>query len=110
MRIEEFEIKVLRELCAGVVPGSVLNTAIFSPDEVLYKYTGDCYQLEIRHSDIVGNDFGDAEREVRGIFQGHEVYFTAYVEEGLICLECYSSEVFGVPEGIRHGAVEIQTT
>jgi hypothetical protein len=46
-----------------------------------------------------------------GVYQEIKVGFIAFIEDHVLCLECYNySDARGVPPGIRNGTVQISTT
>lgn len=110
MKVESFEREALSLLCSELISNSVLHSAITHPESVKCKFTGAGYFLEIQHSDLPIDRTVCDRPIVVGFYQEQEVGFIAFVENGAICLECYSYGNKGIPEEIRNGSVRISAT
>lgn len=107
MTVQEYEKIVLRLLCTGTLPPSVLHGAINTPDKISCEFTGAGYFLELSHEDVPEGRIVCSTPHVIGRFQGREVGFVVFIENGLITLECHDYDGHGIPKNIRYGLVEI---
>ena len=110
MQIENYEREVIRSLCAAIVPNSALASALNKPDDLSVKFDGETYALNIKHRELVSPKQVVENAEIIGTYQDQKFGFVVFVEPGVICLECHSTNGKGVPEGIRDGTVTISTT
>ena len=109
MTVQEYEKIVLRLLCTDTLPPSVLHAAINTPEKISCKFTGAGYFLDLSHEDVPEGRIVCSKPEVIGRFQEREVGFVAFIDKGLITLECHDYDGHGIPENIRYGLVEIST-
>ena len=110
LKIQDFEREALSVLCAAALPSSTLHAALNKPREIRCKFTGAGYFLEIDHEEIPAGRVVCSEPCVTGLYQGKTVGFVAFVEEGVMTLECHDYGHGGILEEIRYGVVQISVT
>ena len=111
MKVEEFEKEVIRILCSDVITNSVLSDAINHPEKIECKFTGAGYYLDIHHHELPSERIVLDTANIEGMYQDIEVGFVVFVEDHVLCLECYNyGNNKGVPPGIRNGTVTISQT
>jgi len=111
MNIEEYERTIIRMLCSDVISNSTLHEVMNHPEKIECKFTGEGYYLDIFHSGLPSERIALDTPGIVGVCQEVEVGFIAFIEENVLCLECYNySDTRGVPPGIRNETVIISTT
>jgi hypothetical protein len=111
MNIEEYERTIIRMLCSDAVSNSTLHDVMNNPEKIECKFTGAGYYLDVFHSDLPAERIVLDTPNIVGVYQEIEVGFIAFIEDHVLCLECYNyNDARGVPPGIRNGTVQISTT
>lgn len=110
MDIKQYERKVIELLCSGALDNSVLYKALNHPQRIEVHFTGAGYYLEISHSDLAESRIVCDSPLVLAVYQEIEISFIVFIENGVLCLECYSYGTQVIPEEIRCGSVQIVST
>jgi hypothetical protein len=110
MKVEKYEKDVISSLCSDVISNAILYEVMNKPEKIECKFTGAGYYLDLHHRDLPVDRIVCDKPHVIGIFQEIEVGFIVFLENGVLCLECYNYGNQGVPPGIRDGTVQTSTT
>ena len=98
------------DLCALVLALPALQSVLISPESISCKFTGVGYYLELGHKELPADRVICDSPSVTGLYQEQEVGFIVFIEDSILCLECYSYGNDGVNSSIRNGSVAITMT
>ena len=105
--VQEFERAAIRTLCSGVLPQDVLDRVLNHPEQVRVTFSGAGYYLELTHNDLPVERVVCDVPSLTGKLESTELGFVAFIEEHVLCLECYGYGEQLVTEEVRNCTVEL---
>ena len=110
MKVEPYEREVINLLCSDIVSSVLLQEVINFPESIECEFTGEGYYLDLVHKGLPNERVVCDKPNIIGRCQDQEIGFIVFIENGVLCLECYNYSNKIVPESLRYGTVEITTT
>ncbi len=106
MKVEGYEKDAIRCICKDILPPVILNEILASPNRIEVKSCSAVYDLDIFHDELP-EDLIVCDDSMAGNYNGVEVGFAVTILNRCLTLECYAIGDGTVPEGIRHGTVQL---
>ena len=109
MKIEEYEKNIINILCSNIMPQKILDDILNKPEKIQYKYTGVGYYLDLCDNRLPKNRIICGEQKIYGFFEKIEVGSIIFIENKVLCLECFTYGYENILSKIRTKKPSIST-